>query len=487
MRRMLTVAVTATMLLAFAAPGVALAAAPEEVTERSVVLFCEPMPTGDGTVQVFAEVSDHFGGFADVTYWADPATPETAPPTWITAHGEATLSADGSMLTGSADLVEFVEPPDEFEPPFGDLVGTATITASLTPIGDPEPFSFVGREGNRRLRVDGTSQELAVGGTLTLPGDRIVDLTACTAFMQVATTWFTNPNALVFGSRDRSIGCSWATDDVRVELFAFADRAATFAEIVVSDASGTYFGFTDQAALTHRSFAADWQLESWDPVTEEPVVVGSAHASADVRVAERINDRFRQGNEKFMVHGTLLSLQGTLTVETPAGIHQLSMDDLSCSGQDVRFQQIFTNPNPGGGRRLSNDAPSGAVPLAPGDTVEIQRTGGASEAPEAPCTLTDPEFGEVEVPLGRTVWYTVTGTGGELTVDTAGSSYDTVLGIYTSDGASFTQVACVDDVFGDEFFSLQAAVTFASEAGVTYWIQAGGFAGSSGTLVLSVD
>jgi hypothetical protein len=36
--------------------------------------------------------------------------------------------------------------------------------------------------------------------------------------------------------------------------------------------------------------------------------------------------------------------------------------------------------------------------------------------------------------MGRTLWYTVVGTGGEMTFDTAGSGIDTVLAVYLRDG-----------------------------------------------------
>ena len=39
-----------------------------------------------------------------------------------------------------------------------------------------------------------------------------------------------------------------------------------------------------------------------------------------------------------------------------------------------------------------------------------------------------------EVLPPRSVWYTVEGTGGELTVDTAKSNFDTVLAVYVMDG-----------------------------------------------------
>jgi hypothetical protein len=69
-----------------------------------------------------------------------------------------------------------------------------------------------------------------------------------------------------------------------------------------------------------------------------------------------------------------------------------------------------------------------------------------------------------------------------VTIDTAGSDFDTALAVYADEGGELVQVACVDDVE-----TLQAVVTVDTVAGVTYYIQAGGFADSFGTLVLSLS
>lgn len=487
MRRIPAVAISAALLLVASFPGVAGAAPPEQVHDAQTDVFCEALTSDAGTAFVAVGVSETFGSFADLAFWAPSAGPETNPPTWITSFGEASLSADGTQLTASFELVELIEPPDESEPPVGDPVGTAALTATLSPIGDPESFSFSGRDGNRRFSVEGTSQQLAVSGRLELPGGVVFDdLSGCFASHQVTDTWSTSPNAFVASFGDRSISCEWMTESATVGLWAQALPGGAFAELSVTDASGSLIGFTEAAVLTTREFSATWDLLAWDMASEAAEVVGSAQASAELTRGERINEMHRDGDFRIKISGSQLLVDGSLALETPAGSLVLPMDQSTCSAQDVRFQQIITNPNGGRGPRLPNDTPAGALLLAPGETVEVRRTGGAALEPEAPCTIDDPEFGQSEVPIGRTVWYTVTGTGGELTVDTAGSDFDTVLGVYTGDGGTFTQVACVDDVFGEEFFSLQAAVTFATEAGLTYYVQAGGFAGEAGTLQLSV-
>jgi hypothetical protein len=66
-------------------------------------------------------------------------------------------------------------------------------------------------------------------------------------------------------------------------------------------------------------------------------------------------------------------------------------------------------------------------------------------------------------------------------VDTAGSDFDTIVGVYTGSPGSLTQVGCVDDV-SDPAFSLQGRITVDTVAGATYYVQAGGFGGSTGRL-----
>ncbi|HET6745492.1 MAG TPA: hypothetical protein VFH90_06535, partial [Candidatus Limnocylindria bacterium] len=116
------------------------------------------------------------------------------------------------------------------------------------------------------------------------------------------------------------------------------------------------------------------------------------------------------------------------------------------------------------------------------------RNAGADVEPEAACRIFVEEVGEeFDAPITNTGWWTVTGTGGDVTVDTAGSDFDTVLGIYVQQDGEMVQVGCVDDVFDEEGNgTLQAHLTVATEADVTYYLQVGGFGGSTGQLELSV-
>jgi hypothetical protein len=133
---------------------------------------------------------------------------------------------------------------------------------------------------------------------------------------------------------------------------------------------------------------------------------------------------------------------------------------------------------------LANEAPGDAHPLEIGQIVTVQTDGMQPDA-EQPCFVSlgggpDDPYGVIMV--GRTAWWRFVGTGDELTVDTVGSGFDTVLGLYADDSDGvLSQVDCVDDVD-----SLQARITVPTEAGRTYWIQAGGYGGQSGTLTLAL-
>ncbi len=162
------------------------------------------------------------------------------------------------------------------------------------------------------------------------------------------------------------------------------------------------------------------------------------------------------------------------------------MDDASCVAEDVRINEMQKVAN---GPRPRNDAPSAAIALAVGDSATVV-TAKTDAAAEAPCVVDDPEFGEFELPMTHTVWWTITGTGGPTTVDTAGSDFDTVLGVYLPDGDVLEPIACVDDVIDPDTgeFSLAAAVTIDTVAGQTYYVQSGSLGNSpTGTLVISVE
>jgi len=84
----------------------------------------------------------------------------------------------------------------------------------------------------------------------------------------------------------------------------------------------------------------------------------------------------------------------------------------------------------------------------------------------------------------RSVWYRWTPTiSGNCFVDTIGSGFDTLLGIYTGSGvASLTTVGGNDDLGGGD---LDSRVVFAAVAGTTYWIAVDGYNSAVGSAVVN--
>src|SRR6266480_1173799 len=85
---------------------------------------------------------------------------------------------------------------------------------------------------------------------------------------------------------------------------------------------------------------------------------------------------------------------------------------------------------------------------------------------------------------GHSVWYRWTAPASTLvTIDTIGSSFDTLLGVYTgSSVSSLTTIAGNDDISDT---TRQSRVSFTPVAGATYQIAVDGWGGATGTITLN--
>jgi hypothetical protein len=121
----------------------------------------------------------------------------------------------------------------------------------------------------------------------------------------------------------------------------------------------------------------------------------------------------------------------------------------------------------------ANDLCSGAIVISSNPYSNSQSTTNASAIgdPSPSCGTS----------VGKGVWYAYTApTNGLLEVDTIGSDFDTVLGLYTGSCGALTQRACDDD----SGHNLTSKITVVAAAGTTYYILAGGYGGASGNLAL---
>jgi hypothetical protein len=166
---------------------------------------------------------------------------------------------------------------------------------------------------------------------------------------------------------------------------------------------------------------------------------------------------------------------------------QISASDVAAAGSAA---VAVNNPTPGGGTSgslafgisVSNDNIANATVLASSPiSLGQSTTGFTTEAgdPNATCGLNSHKQ------QSASAWFKVApSTSGTLALDTQGSSYDTVLAVYTGSPGSLTSIACNDDVGGGALWSSLPSVSLT--AGTTYHIEAMAFGSAAGgTLFLN--
>jgi hypothetical protein len=454
-RASLAVAVVAILVSLF--PAAVNAGRVVKFDDHRVSVFCEGDVEG-GFVSAFIQSSQEFGPQAQADVWLGGAVPFEDPATW-SGLGDAVDVSEGDPVEASAALAFF----DIDHNP----TGTGSIAATLTRDGDPivealDPFF---RLSNRNSHTERTIQPLSGSATLTLPDDSVLEV-GCGGEIVDESVFETNPHAFTFANDGVFVDCTWPTED-------------SFAFIHIED---NEFGFFADAGL----FNADLELSQTG--SSGSIDASAAEASIDLQ------DGLTGDPYTASAAATFTPVGGPVTsfLVSQNGVQKQVQQRLSPDGSaefstgdtfPIDFEHCFAatydvhladNPasGPKPGPAPSNDGPEGAIELAVGTRLQVNTSGTANE-PEVPIT-TCPE-GEFD-DLGHTVWYTVEGTGGDITVDTAGTRFDTVMAVYVMEGDELVEIACVDDVdFEPIGGSFQAAISGPTEEGVTYWIQVGGF------------
>jgi hypothetical protein len=471
MRR--SMAVLAALTLALVLPATVSAAKATRLTDHTVSIDCEELHPTSGTGFAFfgASTSDLNGPDAFLDAWNGNE------PVGDSDHHRdfdqpADVTWNGTTLSGSFPIVDGN----------GDPAGMATFSATLTPLGDPNAIDDNFKNGNTKFRATGTSQPMQPAGSLVLSTGQTFDLGTCFGDESTISTFATNPASFVNHFTARTTDCPLANTagdtgflfvDLSNETDVFIDSAA-----VPADGSPEIEAVGGATAVGN---VIDAPLDTFFPDTGEPAGVAASIHMTVTDTGEAFVRMFSSRERRQVVRGTLLDIEGTLTI----GSHTFDLG--ACVGADYRSKVLFSaakGPKPGG-KVPTNDLPSGAKSLAIGGSANVQ-TKGASPDREATfdCVIFEDENGApFEVPVANTVWYKFTGTGGSVTVSTAGSDFDTVLATYTAGpGGTFTPVldGCNDDVPTPPVGrSLQAAVTIPTVSGTTYYVQIGGFPDSA--------
>jgi hypothetical protein len=160
----------------------------------------------------------------------------------------------------------------------------------------------------------------------------------------------------------------------------------------------------------------------------------------------------------------------SLTLSAIAGTsYQISVDGYSGASGQISLAIVSNN--------VANDNFANRIALAGANVSATGSNQGAS--------LQTGEPKNAGVTGGKSVWWSWTApASGSYSFSTAGSSFDTTLGIYTGSSVNaLASVASNDDQSGSVFTS---SLTFSAIAGTTYQISVDGYNGASGQINLAI-
>ena len=447
-------AVLGALLLTMTAVGGAAAGAFKE-SDHVRDLGCDGVATPAGTAFFYASTSDLFGTDAFLDVWDDTDqlvwTRDFDRPAAVT-FGPTSAQATIPLLPS----------------------GEALVQASLEPAGDIS-FTDAGKDGNSRYRTTVIGTGYAATGTLTLPGGGPIAFgpDGCNASDVRIQNFFSQPHASVrsFSSTNGSCELTNNDGDTATVFMAIEDDATLFLDAFVRDSGGDEVGASGVGDIVAGSVAMT--LDEFDPETGEPT---AAEGTAQVSLTESGDDFsyvLRSSNGAQRVTGSLVDVGGAIATS----VGSFNLDPCVIAALRIKEHTTPSNGPKPGGKRPANDLPTGAKTLRVGSKASVS-TKGAQVPSEAayPCMVVEDFDGTlITIPVEHTVWYRVAGTGRPITVDTAGSSFDTVVAVYGGAPDAGATVACLDDTPLQPFGrTLQASVTFSSVVGTTYWIQVGG-------------
>ncbi len=468
----LLAAAMVTSTLTLAAP--AAADPPATTIEEGIEIFCE-FEYGDLQGEVFAVPEyaffELFSGGGQLAYYG----------------GGPDISMDDTSLSVEWTLRDLSD----------TVVGSAMIAATYGPVGDPITTDERYRDGNRWVEEHRVSTELAGSGTVTiLIDDQTSEVpTECGGEAFTTEIWSTNPSAHVTRDSGAYFFCELESDGwtVFVEAEAFEEDSEPIAYLgVLGWSPGTdpefdapaFTGWNDIDGLEPGPLFTIVELSDTEGEPAGEATLDGEIAYGEVLRSKTFLQDLPDGEDlqdlALKLTEQAIEVSGTLTLPDTR-VLELS----GCEGTAWTELLVITQPNgpkPDKGKVPANDLPEGATLL---DSRANDQSANAASEPEASCLLDDGPF-TFDVPLVKTLWYVVEGTGEPMTVNTVGTDFDTVVGIYMADSEEFTQIDCVDDVF-DPIFSWQAAATFDTVEGEMYYVQVGGFLSQYGHVKISVE
>ncbi len=202
---------------------------------------------------------------------------------------------------------------------------------------------------------------------------------------------------------------------------------------------------------------------------------GLAGADYDIDGANSFDPALRRG--------TILIPEGAAT----ALLRVLPIADTFAEGTETVVFTVRSQPNDyivgANASAIINIAEPAANDLFVNAT-SIASGGGSVTSNNAEATAENGEPNHAGYAASKSLWWRWTApSSGSVTISTAGSSFDTVLGVYTGSAVDALTPIASDN---NSTSAVTSAVRFATSAGATYYIAVDGFASANGNISLAV-
>ncbi|MHB9007987.1 MAG: S8 family serine peptidase [Limisphaerales bacterium] len=214
---------------------------------------------------------------------------------------------------------------------------------------------------------------------------------------------------------------------------------------------------------------------NWAFTPNPPSITSFAPSSGDIGSTVVLTGLNFTGATGVRLNGVLVSAftvnsATQLTLTVPLGVNTGPFSVTTPNGTAVSPQAFIVTSGPANDQFAGAQLLSGSGAIVAGQNVTATRETGEPE-----------HAGDLG---GRSVWYRWTAPGdGTWAFDTAGTSFDTILGVYTGNTVNaLTLVGSDDDARED----LTSRVEFDATAGTTYQIAVDGYGGANGNLALKL-
>lgn len=437
-------------------PGNALAAqatTPGVAVDRDEVPAC---PEAEGDYGQLLELSD--------TYAAD----NTPPANDDFADAEVLTDASG-QVTGSntAATSETDEPNHAGEP------GGASLWWMWTADGDaPVVFDTKGSSFDTLLAVYTGSGVTNLAEVAANDADATDSGTSELAFFpKIGTTYY----IVVDGYNDArgAVVLNWeTTTPLANDDFAGSTEIVSVpAQISAANRPATHETGEPNHADEPGGVSVWWQ---WTPSVDGLATINTHGSAFDTLLAVYTGSAVDVLSEVASNDdgGTAGDFTSELQFEAQAGTtYYIAVD-----GLDGRMGKIALHVSPPVPKPANDDF----VDAAPFGTIPGQVTGNNTDA-----TAETGERNHADVTGGASLWWSLTlEQSALLVVDTHGSTFDTLLAVYTGSSVdTLTEIAANDDD-GDP--TTTSGLTFETQAGTTYYIVVDGYDGATGDLVLNI-